>query len=251
MIYLWPLISALIPIFALIVYIYWCDKHSPEPISQLIKATMYGVLSIFLSLCMSIPAQYMGLYPEDPANFIDGIRTAFYGAAIPEELAKLAMLWLLLRKKTFQHRLDGIVYAVCISLGFAGLENILYVIESEEWVSTAILRAITAVPGHFCFAVTMGYFYSLVKLSKHDRTRNIICLIVVPIMLHGIYDAILFVASTLSSWVSVALIPLFCVFCYKMWKGASKAIKTHNNTDQFNSLQFFDTEIEDPNDTQA
>ena len=81
MIYLWPFISALIPIFALIVYIYWCDKHSPEPISQLIKATMYGVLSIFLSLCMSIPAQYMGLYPEDPANFIDGIRTAFRGHA--------------------------------------------------------------------------------------------------------------------------------------------------------------------------
>ena len=132
MIYLWPLISALIPILALIVYIYWCDKHSPEPISQLIKATMYGVLSIFLSLCMSIPAQYMGLYPEDPANFIDGIRTAFYGAAIPEELAKLAMLWLLLRKKTFQHRLDGIVYAVCISLGFAGLENILYVVANSR-----------------------------------------------------------------------------------------------------------------------
>jgi RsiW-degrading membrane proteinase PrsW (M82 family) len=245
MIYLWPFISAIIPIIALIIYIYWCDKNSPEPISQLLKATFFGVLSIPLSLCMSMPAETIGLYPAEAVTYEDGIKIAFWGAAIPEEIAKLIMLWLFLRNKRFKQRLDGIVYAVCISLGFAGLENVLYVIQSEEWVSTAVMRAITAVPGHFCFAVTMGYFYSLVKLSAHNRSKNIALMFVAPIMIHGIYDAILFVASTLSNWISVLLIPAFCYFCYKMWKGASIAIKTHINTDQFNSLKFFDTELED------
>ena len=242
-----PLISALIPAIALLVYIYWRDQHSPEPISQLLKATFYGVISIPLSLCISQPLEWLGVYTSNPTTITQSIGIAFFGAAIPEELAKLCMLWLFLRKnKYFDERLDGIVYAVCVSLGFAGLENILYVTQDVEWLFIAISRAFTAVPGHFCFAVAMGYFYSLCTFSSNNRKRNLILLFVAPIMLHGIYDAILFITTTyLPGWVNVILFLIFGYFCLRMWKGANRAIKTHEFSDRFNTLQFFEKQTEE------
>lgn len=242
-----PLISALVPTIALLIYIYWRDRHSPEPISQLLKATFFGVLSIPLSLCISQPFEWLGIYTNDPTTITQSIGIAFFGAAIPEELAKLCMLWLFLRRnKYFDERLDGIVYAVCVSLGFAGLENVLYVTQDVEWLLTAIGRAITAVPGHFCFAVAMGYFYSLVRFSLYHRKRNMVLLILTPILLHGIYDAILFITMTyLPTWVNAILLIVFGYFCFRMWKGANNAIKMHEFSDRFHALKFYDDQTED------
>ena len=160
-----PLLSALIPAIVLLGYIYWRDRKSPEPISQLIKATALGIASIGVSLCISRPLQAIGLIPEDIYSIGDAINVAFLGAAIPEELAKFVLLWLFLRNnRHFDERMDGIVYAVCISLGFAGLENMLYVIGDEDWMSVALSRAVFSVPGHFCFGVIMGVFLFLVTL---------------------------------------------------------------------------------------
>lgn len=237
-----PLIAALIPAIALLVYIYWHDRHSPEPVSQLLKATFYGVLSILVSFCISYPLGWLGFYVSEPSTIMQSIGYAFFGAAVPEELAKLFMLWIFLRKnKYFDERLDGIVYAVCVSLGFAGLENVLYVTQDTEWLSTAILRAITSVPGHFCFAVAMGYFYSLVTFSSINRKRNLLLLFVTPIMLHGIYDSILFITTTyLPNWANVILLLVFAYFCFRMWKGAYRTIKTLAFSDHLNSIKIFD-----------
>ena len=122
---------------------------------QMVKAFLFGVLSVPLSLCISIPFGAMGLYPAEITSAMGGIRTAFCGAAIPEEIAKFAMLWLLLRKnKYFDEKMDGIVYAVCVSLGFAALENVMYLFSNvEAFMSVGIARAIFAIPGHFCFGI--------------------------------------------------------------------------------------------------
>lgn len=224
-----PVLSALIPAIVLLGYIYWQDRQSPEPMWQLVKATLLGVLSIFLSLCISTPLQAIGIVPEEIDSFWSAISTAFLGAALPEELAKLFILWLILRKnRFFDERMDGIVYAVCVSLGFAGLENILYVIGDADWMSVALSRAFFAVPGHFCFGVLMGYFYSLAHFCPSKRSYYIAMTIIAPIMAHGIYDAILFVVgTTISEWLSAILMLLFTVFCFYLWKTASKAIKKH------------------------
>lgn len=224
-----PLLSALIPAIVLLVYIYWQDRQSPEPVWQLIKATLLGVLSIPLSLCISSPLQAIGIVPEEMFTFGDAIRVAFLGAALPEELAKLFILWLILRKnRFFDERMDGIVYAVCVSLGFAGLENVLYVIGDADWMGVALSRAIFAVPGHFCYGVLMGYFYSLAHFCPSKRPYYISMAIIAPIILHGIYDAILFIVRvTISEWLSVILMLIFTLFCFYLWKTASKAIKKH------------------------
>lgn len=224
-----PLLSALIPAIVLLGYIYWRDRKSPEPIKQLLKATALGVLAIPLTLAIVYPLQWIGIIPDEFTTIGGAIYDAFMSAAIPEELSKLLLLWLFLRKNPyFDERMDGIVYAVCVSLGFAGLENILYVVLNEDWASIAISRAIFAVPGHFCYGVLMGYFYSLAKFESLPRTRYSALALLVPVVAHGVYDSLLFIMQVyIPTWLESILLLCFLVFCFYLWKWASRSIKKH------------------------
>ena len=226
------LITALAPVIVLAFFIYRKDKAAPEPVGQLLKALGYGVLSVFVSFCISLPFGFIGLYPAEVVDVFAGIRVAFLGAAIPEEIAKFFMLWLFLRKCAhFDEKMDGIVYAVCISLGFAAFENILYLLANpNEILQIGISRAIFAVPGHFCFGILMGYYYSLAKFCPENTNRYKVLVLAAPILAHGIYDAILFVTDVTPAF-SGLLSLLFYVFCFLMWKRASKSIKEHVKTD--------------------
>ena len=136
------LLTALLPVVILVYYIYHKDKKSPEPTGQLVKAFLWGILSVPLSLCISIPLGLIGVYPTEATSILGSVSAAFFGAAIPEEIAKFIMLWLLLRKNPyFDEKMDGIVYAVCLSLGFAALENnsILFIINVTPAISGILL----------------------------------------------------------------------------------------------------------------
>lgn len=222
------LLIALLPVVILVYYIYHKDKKSPEPTGQLVKAFLFGVLSVPLSFCISIPLGIIGLYQVEATSILGSISTAFFGAAIPEEIAKFCMLWLLLRKnRYFDEKMDGIVYAVCISLGFAALENIMYLFSNEEsFLSVGIARALFAVPGHFCFGILMGYYYSLAKFYPMTPTKNKVLILVAPIIVHGLYDSILFIINVTPA-ISGILLIVFVVFCHKMWKYGRKRIEEH------------------------
>ena len=119
---------AVLPAVILIAFVYWKDKYEKEPVKWVWKGFWYGILSALASFTISMPFLSLGLYPEQIVTVGDSLRTAFFGAAIPEEAAKLFLLWLLLRKNPFfDEYVDGIVYAVCIGMGFAALENITHV----------------------------------------------------------------------------------------------------------------------------
>lgn len=222
------LLTALLPIVILIYYIYHKDKKSPEPTGQLVKAFLFGVLSVPLSFCMSIPLRQIGAYPAEATTISESISTAFFGAAIPEEIAKLFMLWLFLRKnRYFDEKMDGIVYAVCVSLGFAALENIMYLFSNvETFLSVGIARAIFAVPGHFCFGILMGYYYSFAKFYPKAPKKNKVLILFAPIIVHGLYDSILFIINVTPA-ISGVLLIVFLVFCHKMWKYGSQRIEEH------------------------
>lgn len=222
------LLTALLPIIILGYYIYHKDKKSPEPTGQLVKAFLFGILSVPVSFCMSIPLGIIGLYPVEATSILGSISTAFFGAAIPEEIAKFFMLWLLLRKNSyFDEKMDGIVYAVCVSLGFAALENIMYLFtNADSYMSVGIARAIFAVPGHFCFGILMGYYYSLAKFYPKTPKKNKVLILIAPILVHGLYDSILFIINVTPT-ISGILLIVFLVFCHKMWKYGSKSIADH------------------------
>jgi RsiW-degrading membrane proteinase PrsW (M82 family) len=92
------LLSALIPAVVLLGYIYWQDRKSPEPVQQLLKATALGVLAIPLVLAITTPLESLGILTFDVNTVWDAINVSFLGAAIPEELSKLFILWLFLLK---------------------------------------------------------------------------------------------------------------------------------------------------------
>lgn len=226
------LLTALLPIAILVYYINHKDRKSPEPTGQLVKAFFYGILSVPLSFCMSTPLGLIGVFPTEATTILESIGTAFFGAAIPEEIAKFLMLWWLLRKNPhFDEKMDGIVYAVCVSLGFAAIENIMYLFtNADSYLSVGIARAIFAVPGHFCFGILMGYYYSLAKFYPKTPTKNKALILVAPIIVHGLYDSILFIINVTPA-ISGILLIVFLIFCHKMWKYGSKSIQEHLQRD--------------------
>lgn len=226
--------AALLPIAVLMYYIYRKDSLNPEPKGQLIGAFLWGILSVFLSFCISMPFASIGLYTNEVYTVFDAVRISFFGAAIPEEVMKLLVLWLFLRKnRYFDEKMDGIVYAVCVSMGFAALENVMYLFQNyDDFMSVGIARAIFAVPGHFCFGVLMGYYYSMVKFYPRTPTKNKIMVIAAPVLVHGIYDSILF-TTQVSEYIGGLLFTAFVIFCYKLWKYATARMQEHLDRDRF------------------
>ena len=220
--------TAMLPIVVLVYIIYKKDSLQPEPKEQLRKAFYYGVLSCLLSGLISIPLLVLGFYSDEVTSVLDAVRISFFGAAIPEELAKFAVLWFFLRNNSyFDEKFDGIVYAACVSMGFAALENILYLYGNmDTFLSVGIIRAIFSVPGHLCFGIMMGYYYSLVKFYPQTKryATNRIMVLLVPILLHGLYDTMLFSIKTLPPIAVVVMFVTFLIFCFRMWKYAARRI---------------------------
>ena len=141
------LIAALLPALLLFLYI-WKKDAQPEPFKWLFRALIAGVIICIPVACVENVILHWLFVGGEPTTLFGTTIEAFCVAAIPEETAKLIALWLVLRKNPyFDEHFDAIVYAVCVGLGFAAIENVAYVISSGEgWATVAIMRALLAVP---------------------------------------------------------------------------------------------------------
>lgn len=185
------------------------------------KAVLWGV-----AICLPIGFVELGLQEvlfggKVPTDLWSSTAQAFLLAAVPKEAAKLFALWMVLRKNPyFDEHFDGIVYAVCVGLGFATIENVFYVLQSEEeWLTVGIARSLLAVPGHYAFAVLMGFYYSLYHFVDHSK-KTAVCILLVPVIAHGIYDAIAFsgMVSAAIGGISFLVLVLFCIKMHKVAK---------------------------------
>lgn len=224
--------AAILPAILLVVYIYLRDRHQREPLSQILRGVFYGVISAGIAYVLESMLQLFGCLIPQPFTFLQAAWNAFIGAAIPEEMSKLLMLWLLLRNnRYFDERFDGIVYAVCVGMGFAGTENILYLVSNiNDWQEMAIGRAMFAVPGHFLFAVTMGYFYSKIyfgDISWRKKSR----IFWAPVLFHGIYDSILFMID-MNTILSNILLIGFYAFCFGLFRYGRNRIREQIHRDE-------------------
>lgn len=226
------IITALIPAVILGWWIYQKDSLRPEPLNMLIKAFLYGVGSTFVTLVITQLLGIMGLFVYDLGSFSGAVSTALFAAALPEELAKLLMLWLLLRKNPYYDEyFDGIVYAACVGLGFAATENVLYLVQSTDWVGTGIVRGLTAVPAHFAIACAMGYFYS--KLHFGDRSSiTAVCVLAVPVIIHWVYDALAFSEGIAAPALSVVFNILFVLLICLVYRNTMRRISAMQQLDQ-------------------
>lgn len=225
-------ISALLPVLILLYFIYRKDKLQPEPLGRLVWTFFVGCLCV-------IPASLMELVltpfaPSDPVT--GGLFTGYAVAGFSEELCKLLLLlWVVWKSPYFDEYFDGIVYAVFLSLGFACVENIMYVFSGDDPMAVALTRGLLAVPAHFLFAVIMGYHLALAKFDLPKRRTHLFHALLYPVLLHGTYDALLMVSSTLSegsadeTTIGLAmagiLMIVFLVFDVMMWRWGMKRIK--------------------------
>jgi RsiW-degrading membrane proteinase PrsW (M82 family) len=181
------IIIALAPVIIIAIYIYIRDKYEREPLRLLLISLLVGCI-------ITIPVVFIEELLMVPTKAYKGLVSAVWGgfvvAALTEELFKFIALYLLIWKnRHFNEKFDGIVYACFISLGFAGVENILYV--TNGGMSVGITRAFTAIPAHALFGVLMGYQFGLARFYPKERNWRLFLAVCLPILLHGIYDFIL------------------------------------------------------------
>ena len=186
--------AAVIPAVILMVKVYRSDRLEPESPALLRRLAIAGVLSALLALLLERVLGWILQLTVASSSPLYGVLLYFVVVAASEEGAK----YLLLRRRTwrspeFNCQYDGVVYAVFVSLGFALWENISYVLHNG--FGTALIRAVTAIPGHACFGVFMGVFYGMAKnAALHSRPgasrRWRIFAVAVPALLHGAYDYI-------------------------------------------------------------
>jgi RsiW-degrading membrane proteinase PrsW (M82 family) len=182
--------SAIVPSLLLLWYIYARDRN-PEPRGLLLKTFLLGA-----AICAPVVPVAMWLESLGRSWEVGvwgtALVQAFLGAAIPEELFKYLVLrqyvW---SKPAFDEPLDGVVYGATASLGFATLENILYV--GDGGLSVAVLRAVTAVPEHAFTGVIMGAFLGRARFAREPSQRFGLLAAGLggAILLHGAYDAFL------------------------------------------------------------
>ena len=219
------LILAALPVILILLFVYHKDKNK-EPMRLLIRLFIAGILSCILVLILSSILEVFFPFMRGSLaskSFFDILLYAFFGVAIVEEFCKWLMTYIVgYNNREFDELYDGIVYAIFVSLGFAFIENILYVINTSS-VNTALLRAVSAVPSHACDAIFMGYYLSLAKQyslrkRKDLEKKNIILSLAVPTILHGIYDFCLMSGQTI-------LITVFIVFVVFLYIASIKKLK--------------------------
>jgi len=218
---------ALAPVFVIALYIYYRDKYEKEPWKMLLIALVVGAL---VAVPVIFVERFLSLFtPEEP--FRAAFYTSFVIAGFTEESFKfLAFILLIWKSRNFNEKFDGIVYAVFISLGFAGIENFLYVVQGGATVGLS--RALTAVPAHALFGITMGYYFGLARFYPGQRKIMISLAILIPFMFHGFYDFCLMSKQPL-------MLLLFVPFVIYLWISGFRKMKFLSNQSLYKGDKYF------------
>lgn len=231
---------AVIPSVFLLIKVYQADKVEKEPAPLLFKLFIKGLESAFFAAVVEALLINFGLNTlvhlgliEGEGSFLYHAIEAFLIVAVAEEGFK----YYFLKKTTWNHpafdyRFDAVVYAVFVSLGFATIENILYVwgsqIESGTGLQLSVYRGVLSVPAHCVFAVAMGIHYGAAKYAQgHEQfdleEAGLRKAFLVPVLMHGFFDFALMMNQPLYT----GLFFLFVILAdYRALKAVGRASQT-------------------------
>jgi protease PrsW len=221
--------AGIAPGLALLSYFYLRDEYEAEPITLVFKTFMYGALITFPIMFLQYVLEVEGIIDSNWS-------TAFISSGLFEEFFK----WFILMFAIFQHvdfnePYDGIIYGASVSLGFATVENILYLVANG--VEHAFGRAILPVSSHALFGVIMGYYLGKAKFSSsEERHKWLFIAISVPILLHGTYN---YIFLSEKNWVYF-MVP-FMFFLW--WLGLRKVKSAHRLTEKKYTSTEFEKEV--------
>ena len=197
------LFAAVVPAIFLLIKVYQLDRMEREPLDLIIHLVVYGMVATALAALIEDV-----LMNQATSKFI-----AYFGVVgCTEEGLKYLFVnrgtW---KSREFNCMFDGIVYCISVSLGFALMENILYVF--NYGLNVAFVRALTAIPGHACFGIFMGVWYGMAKKAEGraqyaQATLYRILAFLVPVLIHGTYD---YLATSDNYWFFLFIILLFFI----------------------------------------
>lgn len=216
---------AIAPCLAIMIYVYIKDKHEKEPFLLLAYSFLGGVASVFVAATLEQYAQ--GFVIGSGTSAISVAIFAFLVVGLSEELSKYFFLRIIpYRNKAFNEPFDGIVYSVMVSMGFAMIENIMYVM--KHGMGTGIMRVFTAVPAHATFAIIMGYYIGLAKFNPKNKVKYQIMGIGGAVLFHGAYDFSLMQNNVPGLRIIGAVLSLYVAI-----RLSKKAMRLHNEDSPF------------------
>jgi len=234
---------AVAPGIAICFYIFFRDQYNPEPRKHLLISFMLGILSAVPAITL----QYLMLPIESyPPTIVSVAIKAFFIVAFTEELCKFVMLrYYAYRQPEFDEPFDGIVYGVMVSMGFATIENIAYVMKFG--FTTAIIRMFISVPAHACFGILMGYHVGRAKFHAGHPFPYLMRGLFLAIFFHGSFDFFLFLKE--SDFVKEHVSDLYLIICalVMLVLGISLAIKAIREHIQISKQLYGKTEHDDLN----
>ena len=231
------ILIAVLPPIIVMTYVYRMDIIEKEPIKMLLTLFFLGMLiTIPVSMIENLITDSIKI---DGKDYIAILLFALLGIALIEEGFKYLVVYLRTWKdKNFNHIYDGIVYAVFASLGFALVENVHYVISNgDNGTYVAVFRAIISVPAHAFFAIASGYYLGLAKLNesigdKKKKKISLVLSIVIPILLHGLYDFLLLTNNDSLTMILFTFVAILYFVSYYNIKKISSVQMTSNIQDK-------------------
>lgn len=219
------LAAAIAPGIALLAYFYWKDRYDAEPLPVIAKLFVTGVLIVLP--VMIVQRGMLLWFGDSPFVF------SFVVSAGVEEFFKWFILFHIIYNHTeFDEPYDGIVYATAVSLGFATLENVLYVFAQPATFGTLMLRALLPVSGHALFGVYMGYSLGKAKFSRERKARllHLWLALLLPVVWHGLYDWLTLSVPASWSWI-------FVPFMLLLWLRGIRNVNRANAVSPFRLLK--------------
>ena len=235
---------SLLPGLIIIIFIFFSDKHEKEPIGLLLVSFIFGIITFGLAY---FTGNFLTEHHQvEPNNLMDELFFAFIIVALVEETFKFSFVrFILYRNHNFNEPFDGIVYTVMVAMGFATIENVIFVMEGG--VTTGIVRMFSTVPAHATFAVIMGYYLGKAKFNEKKialdidgdgvpdinlNTKLFTYLIafigfVIATVIHGFYDYFLLTSFMPGIWI-MAFISLSIAVLF-----AQKAMTIHQDASPF------------------
>jgi len=226
------LIASISPAIIFMYLIYRKDI-TKEPLGLLAKCFFGGFISILIAITID-DLITMPLGKSFTSPFLKSFYEAYFVAGFPEEFAKFYIVYrVAFKNKAYDQYYDGIIYAVFTSLGFAMIENMMYVYQGG--LSVALTRAVLSVPGHGFFGVIMGYYLSLARFHEgNKRTEYLAQALFIPAIIHGTFDFLLMYAASgiQNPFLIIGLLIGFTLLVIKLWRIGFNKIYLHHQKDK-------------------
>ncbi|MEE3719197.1 tetratricopeptide repeat protein [Tumidithrix elongata RA019] len=228
----YSILTAVLPAIALLCYFYECDLRQNKSQSGKVKAFLLGVSSILPASIIEAFVDRMlmhgkfGSYMQSLSSVsarhsipvTDALQMGFLGSALIEESIKMLYLYLVFDKsKEFQSKKDTVIHAVTLSVGFAFVENILYVVSYGAEIAEA--RAFMSLPMHAIAALAMSFTIAFRREQSHQPLWQAWAIaLLAATLIHGTYNSLLFINTFASGTIVFVFVIVAVVLAVRLYR---------------------------------